>query len=89
MLCEAEKIAAEVPSHLNSDDNSAISIKTTWDAVKHLAGVEVPVRRPKRCRPSREAEQQYVDVELARQAMADSSGIMPYDEFRKELGLSD
>lgn len=89
MICEAEKIAAQVPSTLISDDTTAVSIKTTWEAVKHLTGLAVPVRRPKRIRPSREAEQQYMDAELARKALADSKGIVPYNEFRKELGLSD
>jgi hypothetical protein len=89
MICEAKTIAAQPPSHPIPSDDSAVSIRASWDAVRHVRGLEIPLRRPNRRQPSKELEQQYVDLELARQALADTAGIKTYVEFRQELGLGE
>jgi hypothetical protein len=92
MICEAKKQAAYSAEALTTPatvENRAVSIRASFNAISKIAGLAIPLRRPNRRQPSREVEQEYADAHLAKQALADVEGIVPYSEFRKELGLND
>jgi hypothetical protein len=65
--------------------NVAVSVRAPWDKVKDLADLSIPLRRPARTKPSREVEQEWSDIEAAKNALADTAGIVSYKDFRGKL----
>jgi hypothetical protein len=84
----AEKVAAQ-NANAATDNKCAISTSTPYELIEHLPGMDLPLRRPSRCQPSKEIEQMCVDAEAARNALQDQESMMPYEEFRREIGLNE
>jgi len=87
MLMMAEKKAAHYGCANVKEQTGAVSIGAPFALVAKIVGLSIPLRRPARCCPSREAEQEYLDSLSAKKALQEAEGVQDYSEFRKQMGL--
>ena len=67
----------------------AITISEPFQAIDRITHVSVPLRRPARCCPSANAEQDFLDAQAAHRALLDANELTQYMEFRREIGMDD
>jgi hypothetical protein len=51
MICEAEKRAAISAQPTVADENTAVSMKLSWEKLCRFVNIVVPLRRPNRTMP--------------------------------------
>ena len=66
------------------DEQQAVSANASFESVKELLHSTPSPRRPNRNKPRNDV---LTDADAARAALRDKSGDMPYEDFRRELGL--
>ncbi len=58
-IVEAKKLAAVRVAPVTTDENQAVSMRLSWDAVTKLVDIGVPLRRPTRTTPVGIADDHY------------------------------
>ena len=86
VVCKNDDSQCDSAKNDDSQCDRAKSVVISFEEIEKVAGLSVPLRRPKRLTRSIEAERECADL-LAAQLALQEQDTQSYGKFRKELGL--